>query len=60
VRLTDDGDYLGAPDRRSGTPLTVALLGERIDGLIAADIDIDMDMNVDVDVDVVCESRGEL
>jgi hypothetical protein len=39
VRIKDDGDYLGAPDRSSGTPLTAALLRERIDGLIAADID---------------------
>ncbi|MGV9799930.1 hypothetical protein ACWDTP_17970 [Mycobacterium sp. NPDC003449] len=40
MRMTDDGDYLGAPDRSRGIPLTVALLGERIDGLIAADIEM--------------------
>lgn len=39
VRIKDDGDYLGAPDRSSGTPLTVTRLRERIDGLIAADVE---------------------
>lgn len=39
VRLDGDGDYLGAPDRSSGVPLTAALLRERIDGLIDADIE---------------------
>ena len=47
MRLQDDGDYLGAPDRSSGIPLTRALLRERIDGLIAADIEL------------LYESRGE-
>ncbi|MCV7063018.1 hypothetical protein H7I76_26820 [Mycolicibacterium vaccae] len=40
IRVKDDGDYLGAPDRSSGIPLTAALLSERIDGLIAADIEM--------------------
>ncbi|ANW66313.1 hypothetical protein BCA37_24500 [Mycobacterium sp. djl-10] len=39
VRIKDDGDYLGASDRSSGTPLTVSRLRERIDGLIAADVE---------------------
>jgi hypothetical protein len=39
MRMTDDGDYLGTPDRGRGIPLTVSLLRERIDGLIAADIE---------------------
>lgn len=39
VRIKDDGDYLGAPDRSSGVPLTATLLRERIDELIAADIE---------------------
>lgn len=39
MRMKDDGDYLGEPDRSRGIPLTTALLSERIDGLIAADID---------------------
>ncbi|KAA0096632.1 hypothetical protein CIW49_18305 [Mycolicibacterium sp. P1-18] len=39
VRIKDDGDYLGAPDRSSGIPLTANLLRERIDGLIAADVE---------------------
>lgn len=40
VRLKDDGDYLGAPDRSHGIPLTTALLAERIDRLIAADLEM--------------------
>ena len=40
VRIEDDGDYLGAPDRSSGIPLTLALLRERIDGLIATDVEL--------------------
>ena len=40
MRMTDDGDYLGAPDRSRGIPLTFALLSERIDGLIAADLEM--------------------
>ena len=47
MRLKDDGDYLGVPDRSSGIPLTGTLLRERIDGLIAADIEL------------LYESRGE-
>jgi len=39
VRIKDDGDYLGAPDRNSGVPLTATLLRERIDGLVEADIE---------------------
>jgi len=38
MRMKDDGDYLAAPDRSRGIPLTTALLCERIDGLIAADV----------------------
>ncbi|WP_193047685.1 ESX secretion-associated protein EspG [Mycolicibacterium baixiangningiae] len=37
VRVIDDGDYLGAPDRSRGIPITTAALAERIDGLIASD-----------------------
>ncbi|ORV15498.1 hypothetical protein AWB94_03770 [Mycolicibacterium canariasense] len=40
MRMRDDGDYLGEPDRSRGIPLTTALLSERIDGLIAADIEL--------------------
>lgn len=40
VRIKDDGDYLGASDLSSGTPLTTAVLTERIDGLIAADVEM--------------------
>jgi hypothetical protein len=40
MRMKDDGDYLGAPDRSRGIPLTTALLSDRIDGLIAADIEM--------------------
>jgi hypothetical protein len=40
MRMKDDGDYLGAPDRSRGIPLTTALLAERIDGLIAADLEM--------------------
>jgi hypothetical protein len=40
MRMKDDGDYLGAPDRSRGIPLTAALLRERIDGSIAADIEM--------------------
>ncbi|WP_197376634.1 ESX secretion-associated protein EspG [Mycolicibacterium baixiangningiae] len=40
MRMKDDGDYLGVPDRSRGIPLTTALLSERIDGLIAADIEM--------------------
>ena len=47
MRVRDDGDYLGVPDRRCGIPLSVALLRERIDGMIVAD------------VEMLCESRGE-
>ena len=39
MRIADDGDYLGAPDRSTGIPLTVALLRERIDEQIADDIE---------------------
>jgi hypothetical protein len=40
VRMKDDGDYLGVPDLSRCIPLTVTLLRERIDGLIAADIEL--------------------
>jgi hypothetical protein len=40
MRMKGDGDYLGAPDRSRAIPLTTALLIERIDGLIAADIEM--------------------
>jgi hypothetical protein len=43
MRMKDDGDYLGVPDRSRGIPLTTALLSERIDGLIAADIEMLLD-----------------
>ncbi|BBY84641.1 ESX secretion-associated protein EspG [Mycolicibacterium tokaiense] len=39
MRIRDDGDYLGVPDHSGGIPLTVALLCERIDALIADDIE---------------------
>jgi len=39
VRIKDDGDYLGAPDRSSGIPLTASLLREQIEEMIAADIE---------------------
>jgi hypothetical protein len=38
MRMWDDGEYLGVPDRSRGIPLTVALLRDRIDNLIADDI----------------------
>jgi hypothetical protein len=40
MRLKDDGEYLGVPDRSHGIPLTANLLRERIEGLIAADIEL--------------------
>lgn len=40
MRMKDDGDYVGAPDRSRCIPLTAALLRERIDGLIATDIEM--------------------
>ena len=39
MRIKDDGDYLGVPDRSGGIPVTVALLCERTDALIADDIE---------------------
>ena len=40
MRMKDDGDYLGVPDRSRAIPLTTALLTNRIDDLIAADIEM--------------------
>ena len=39
MRMKGDGDYLGTPDDSAGIPLTAALLCERIDELIAADLE---------------------
>lgn len=47
MRMRDDGDYLGVPERSTGIPLTVALLRQHIDGLI------------DADIEALHEARGE-
>jgi len=39
MRLKDDGEYLGVPDRSRGIPLTAALLRDRVEDLIADDIE---------------------
>jgi hypothetical protein len=38
VRIKDDGEYIYTPDFRRAKPLTVAILAERIDKLIAEDV----------------------